>query len=338
MIPLALVLLGLQAALPRDELPADLFTKTPPLGLPAEVPGPAKNPLTKASFELGRRLFFDPLLSLDRTVSCASCHQPAFGYSSPDALPIGVHGKKALRNAPTLFNRGFGRRQSWDGRAATLEEQVLLPIENPVEMDLPLEKALTRIRASETYRRRFAETWQGGITEQNLSRALASFVRGLMLGDSLIDRFRGGQLRALGPDAKAGLWLYESKGGCWRCHSGPNFSDEKLHNTGVGVRDGKPEAGRFAISGEDTDRGRFKTPTLRGLAQTAPYMHDGSLRSLRDVVHFYRRGGNENRWLDPAIRPLALSDEEVSQLVAFLEALSPADIRPASARKRRRLE
>jgi cytochrome c peroxidase len=312
-----------EVPLPRDDI-ADIFLPaTPPLGLAAEVPHPKETPPTPARFRLGRRLFFDPVLSSDRKVSCASCHDPDHGFTRPEPLPLGVHKRRAKRNAPTLLNRAFGRLNSWDGRARSLERQVLMPIENPVEMDLPLPKALGRLEKEGNYRREFSAVFDDGLTEANLGRALAIFVRGLMTGDSPVDRFRSGNAKALSTAARGGLWIFESKGRCWRCHSGPNFTDELFHNTGIGAKAGEPEEGRRAITGKAEDRGRFKTPTLRGLTLTAPYMHDGSLTTLEEVVEFYRRGGRKNSNLDPHIRPLNLDDRDARNLVAFLRALSP---------------
>ena len=155
-----------------------------------------------------------------------------------------------------------------------------------------------------------------------LAAALAGFVRGLTAGDSPVDRFRDGDVEALSADEEAGLWIYEGRGRCWRCHNGPNFSDESFHNTGVGAIEGVPEPGRFAITGEDGDQGRFRTPGLRMLTKTAPYMHDGSLGTLAEVVEFYRDGGNANPHLSDRMGKIELTDEEAAQLVAFLEAMS----------------
>ncbi len=293
-----------------------------PFGLgkaPASFEASARRPL----FMLGRRLFFDPILSSDRTVSCGSCHQPDHGFASPQALPPGVAGKRALRNAPTLYNRVLGTLHSWDGRARSLEEQVVMPISNPNEMGLPVEEALKRLAGDGAYESAFREVFGRAADQRGLADALASFVRRLTIGDSPVDHFQGARDRTLLTfEERAGLWLYESKGRCWTCHSGPNFTDEAFHNTGIGVVDGVPLPGRMAVTGREADRGAFRTPTLRGLLETAPYMHDGSLRSLEDVVAFYRRGGNRNPGLDGDLRPLDLTDTEAGHLVAFLRALS----------------
>jgi len=299
-----------------------------PAGLPAELAG-ALAEQDPAVVALGEELFFDPILSADRGVACASCHDPALGFAANTPVSTGVHGRKTLRNAPTLYNRALGESFMWDGRAATLEEQVLLPIENELEMDLALAEAVQRLAQDPARAQGFQRAFGAPPDEARLASALASYVRTLVYGDSPVDRFRAADFAALDSAARQGLWLYESRGRCWRCHSGPNFTDESFHNTGVGVKAGQPEEGRFAVTGREEDRGRFKTPTLRGLTETAPYMHDGSVATLEDIVAFYRGGGHANPGLDPVLAPLDMSAEDAANLVAFLKALSRA---PAEAR------
>jgi len=309
--------------------PGAPFPSAAPLGLPP-IPQPADNPLTPEGFELGQALFFDPILSIDHSVSCGSCHRPDSSYASPEPLPAGAGTRRALRHSPTLLNRAYGRSQRWDGRNPTLEQQVLQPIADPNEMGLPLEDAISRLRAHAVYPRRFEEVFGTAPSEATLGRALASFVRGLVQGDTPVDRFIAGRRNALTVEERAGMWVYESVGRCWRCHTQPNFSDEDFHSTGIGVTDGVAEPGRMAVTGDPADRGRFKTPTLRGLLHSAPYMHDGSLATLEDVVAFYRRGGNPHDTLSPKIEPLAISDSQARHLVAFLEALSRSGELPAA--------
>ena len=291
-----------------------------PRGLATPVPGASTFRSEVAA--LGRSLFFDPELSIDRQTACSRCHLPEHGFSSLEALPPGSLGKRALRNAPTLYNRAWGKAFSWDGKASTLEEQVILPISNPNEMALPLDQAVQRLRKHSSYGRRFQALFGHPASSGDLASALAAYVRTLVHGGTVIDSFQAGLGGRLTRAERAGLWIYESKGGCWKCHSGGNFTDEQFHNTGVGVRSGHALPGRMVVSKDPADAGKFKTPTLRALTQTAPYMHDGSQATLRDVVEFYRRGGNANSNLDPKIRPLDLSDLEASHLVAFLRALS----------------
>jgi cytochrome c peroxidase len=288
-----------------------------PLGLDLYMPVPDDNPLTSEKIELGRRLFDDRRLSRDGSIACTSCHDPARAFSKPDALSPGVSGRRGSRNAPALINRGWGRSFFWDGRVATLEEQVLKPIQDPNEMDLPIAEAADRV----------------GVSPQDISRALASYVRSILSGDSPFDRFVNGDRGALSPEQQAGLQMFRGKGNCTACHVGPNFSDEKLHNTGVAWRPSATstgsgqvgtfaDLGRFLVTAKDEDRGAFKTPTLREIAWTAPYMHDGSLATLDAVVDFYSDGGRQNPGIDPEIRSLHLAVEEKQALVAFLNSLS----------------
>jgi len=315
---LALVVAAAAQTPPPEPSFARLFE--PPLGMPAMELPPGDKP-TAAQFELGKQLFADPILSRDRSVSCSSCHQPQHGFATSEPLPKGIDGRHPPVHAPALINRGYGKSMRWDGRTPTLEAFVVQPIADPNEMDLPLPAALERLRADAAYGKHFAGAFADGVSERNLARALATFVRGIVAGDAPIDRFHHGDPAALTKEQRAGLWLFESKAGCWRCHSAPLFTDEEFHNTGVGVRDGEPAPGRQAHTGDAADRGRFKTPTLRGVANTAPYMHDGSLATLADVVAFYSRGGNQNANLDPHLKPLNLSAEEQGHLVAFLQSL-----------------
>jgi cytochrome c peroxidase len=270
-----------------------------PLGLDLYLPTPEANPLTAENIEVGRRLFFDRRLSSDQTISCASCHDPDRAFSDGRAIAVGVFGRIGKRNSPALINRGYGRAFFWDGRITTLEDQVLKPIEDPNEMDLSLAVAATRI----------------GLTVETISHALASFVRSILSGDSSFDRFIHGNRTALSAAEQAGLQLFRGKANCIACHVGPNFTDESLHNTGIAWRNGE-------LADAGAGQGNFKTPTLREIARTAPYMHDGSVPTLEEVVEYYDRGGNRNPNLDPEIHPLRLSAEEKRNLAAFLRSLS----------------
>ncbi|MBI3410256.1 MAG: cytochrome-c peroxidase [Planctomycetes bacterium] len=308
-----------QESVPKDTLPAQLAIDHIPLGLEPRTT-PKEVPLTEARVKLGRKLFFDPILSSDRAIACASCHKPENGFSGGEAKSTGVKGKRTSRRAPSLLNRAYGNSFFWDGREATLEVQALKPIEDPDEMGSKLDDVIARLRTDKEYSELFKNAFDDGVNSANLGKAIASFERILLRGDSAVDRFRRlGSHDALTPSQRSGLWLYESKGRCWRCHTGANFTDEKFHNTGVSW--GKGDLGRFRITGEGADRGKFKTPSLRGVALTAPYMHDGSLKTLEDVVEYYNRGGNSNLHLDPTVGSLGLSKDEVKDLVAFLKAL-----------------
>lgn len=307
--------------LPKDTLPAALDPASCPPGL-GERPETPNNPLTAAKVQLGRKLFFDPKLSKDGTVACASCHDPAHGFASKEPRAVGIRGQVGRRNAPSLLNRAFGTAQFWDGRAATLEEQALLPIEDPAELGHSLPAVLAYLKGDATYAKQFATAFPDGVTKENLAKALASFQRTLLHGDTPYDAFVAGDVGLLSGEAKHGLWLFESKGLCWKCHSGPNFTDELFHNTGVGWGQDPIDLGRFEVTKKFGDQGRFKTPTLRAVALSPPYMHDGSIATLEEVVKFYNRGGNRNPFLDPALKPLELTSEEEQSLVAFLRALS----------------
>ena len=278
-----------------------------PLGLDLYMPVPEGNPLSVEKIELGRRLFTDRRLSRDRSIACSSCHDPARAFSDGRPVAIGIDRQVGRRSAPALINRGYGRAFFWDGRAATLEEQVLQPIQDPKEMNMTLAEVSERV----------------GVPPHEISRALASYVRAILSGNSRFDRFVNGDRRALSPEQQEGLRVFRGKGNCTSCHVGPNFADERFHNTGVAWRDGAlQDQGRSAVTGNPEDRGAFKTPTLREIARTAPYMHDGSLVSLGDVVEYYDRGGNPNPGLDAELRRLNLTASEKRKLVAFLHALN----------------
>jgi cytochrome c peroxidase len=270
-----------------------------PLGLDLYLPVPEHNPLTAGTIELGKQLFHDTRLSRDRTLSCASCHDPARAFSGDRAKSVGVFGRQGSRNVPAIVNRGYGRAFFWDGRIKTLEEQVVQPIVNPVELDMTMEEAAART----------------GLSATVIAQVLAAYVRSILSGDSPYDRYLFGDRKALTTEQRRGLEVFRGKGNCIACHVGPNFSDEELHNTGVAF-----------LAGDAEDRGggsgNFKTPTLREVARTAPYMHDGSLAKLEDVVDFYVRGGRPNPNLDREIAPRSLTRSDKQDLVAFLRSLS----------------
>jgi cytochrome c peroxidase len=274
-----------------------------PSGLDAYLPVPAANPLTRAKVELGRKLFADKRLSADGTVACISCHDPLRAFGDRNRLAVGIRNQAGPRRAPRLVNRGYGRSFFWDGRAATLEQQVLQPIANPLEMASSAREAAAR----------------AGIGETELRDALAAYVRTILSGNSAFDRYMAGDSSALSVTELSGLRLFTGKAGCSNCHVGPNFTDERFHNTGAG---NGSDAGRASVTGRAEDRGAFKTPSLRDCARSQPYMHDGSLSTLEDVIQFYDKGGRANAQLDPEIRPLHLTGEEKATLVSFLRALN----------------
>ena len=294
-----------------------------PLGLDAFLPAPVDNPLTPSKVALGSRLFRDPVLSVDQSVSCASCHDPDKSFTDDRPTAVGVFGRVGPRRVPKLLNRGWGRSFFWDGRIPTLEEQVLQPVINSLEMDLPVAEAVERLRSRPRYASDFEAVFGRPPTRLDLARALASYVRTVVSGGSRYDRYVVGQSAALDERERLGLEIFRGKGNCVTCHLGPNLTDERFHNTGVAYRDGRFEdEGRFFVTGRERDLGAFKTPTLRNVAETAPYMHDGSLGTLEDVIDDYDEGGTENPHLDPEMTRLDLTAAEKAALLAFLKTLT----------------
>lgn len=292
-----------------------------PLGLDVVVPTPLGNPTTAAKVELGRTLFFDSVLSRDGSTACASCHRPERAFTDDQRFSPGVDRRTTNRNAPTLVNRGYGRAFFWDGRARSLEEAVLMPIRHPNELDLAFPEMLQRLGSDAGYVTLFASAFpKEAMTENLVARALSSYLRTVLSGDAPIDRFAAGDTTAMSAAARRGRRLFLGRAGCGTCHSGPTFTDERFHNTGVSW--GSGDLGRFSATGLESDRGRFKTPTLRNVTRTAPYMHDGSMSTLGEIVDFYSRGARANPFLDPSIRPFTLTDRERSDLLEFLAALN----------------
>jgi cytochrome c peroxidase len=268
---------------------------------------PASNPLTPEKVALGRQLFFDTRLSASGTFSCATCHDPARAFTDGRAIARGLNDAVGTRNTPSLVNAGYGRSFFWDGRAETLEAQVMGPILNPKELGLSEAELERRLKMS----------------TGDVAAALASYVRTIRSRDARYDWYAAGQPEILTELERTGLALFRGRGQCAACHAGPNFTDDQFHNTGVGWRPGPDgDPGRYAVSFEDQDRGAFKTPTLRDVARTAPYMHDGSLPTLDAVIEFYSEGGRRNPALDPRMRPRGFGRDEKRALVAFLETLN----------------
>lgn len=293
-----------------------------PLGL--SKPGvPKNNPITKSKVELGRLLYFDKRLSLDKTISCQTCHIPSKGWTDQSRVSTGIHGLKGTRNAPPVFNAAYNKEQFWDGRAKSLEEQAKGPIQNPVEMGFTLKGAENRIARIQGYRGYFKRAFGSSqVTINRIVQAIASFERTVLSGNSAYDRFQAGNKKDLSASAKRGMNLFFGKANCDACHVGPDFSDFKYHNLGIGINSKKPDWGRYLVTKKDGDRGRFKTPTLRGLLDTAPYMHDGSEKTLGEVIDLYNKGGIPNPHLDHEIHPLGLNPGEKKDLIAFLESLN----------------
>jgi cytochrome c peroxidase len=285
---------------------------------------PADNPLTADKIELGRLLFFDKRLSRDNTIACASCHMPALAFTDGQPVSTGIKRQQGGRSAPASINRVFSKAQFWDGRAATLEAQSIGPFVNPVEHGfVDYDEMLAKMKRIEGYRRLFKKVFGTDITIEGVGKAIASFQRTILSGNSPADRFDiGGEEKAIPVSAQRGLELFRGKARCTRCHSGFNFSDEKFHNLGIGWDTETPDVGRYKVTRNVADMGAFKTPTLREIPRTAPYMHDGRFGTLEDVVEFYNQGGIKNPFQDELIIPLELTAEEKRDLVAFLRTLN----------------
>ena len=311
-----------------------------PLGLPP-IPIPDNNPPTAETIALGRRLYYDTHLSADNTVACANCHSPTLAFADGRPVSVGVNGKTGSRNAPTVLNAAYHPLQFWDGRAKSLEDQAGGPIQNPVEMNQSHDVMVAKIGKMTEYQAAFDKAFgPGPITVEKVEMAIASFERTMVSGNSPFDRYQyGGDKTALSAAAIRGLAIFrdKAKGNCATCHTIEDkyalFTDGKFHNIGVGVdANGElKDQGRYDQTHLEGDRGAFRTPTLRNVAKTAPYMHDGSVKTLKDVVDFYVGGGTSNPQLDKEIKELKLTGQERQDLVAFLESLTgdvPADSGP----------
>ena len=299
-----------------------------PLGLnPDLVQIPENNVVTPPKAALGWQLFYDPRLSADETISCASCHLSHAGFADPRRRSVGVGGAVGGRNALSVVNAALSAVQFWDGRAASLEDQVLAPIQNPIEMANTLEGVEARLNAIPGYQQQFTAVFSAErITAQLIAEAITTFERMVLSANSPWDRWEQNRDEtAVSDAARRGEELFRGKARCARCHVGSNYTNAPFglfHNIGVGMADSEPDLGRFAVTGSDEDRGAFKTPGLRNIVETAPYMHDGSLGTLAEVIDFYDRGGEPNPWLDPQMRALGLTEQEKQDLRVFLEALT----------------
>lgn len=324
----------------------------------ANVQGLEENPLTRAKIELGRQLYFDRRLSVDSTVSCADCHHPEEGYGRQTQFGVGVRGQQGGRNSPVSYNRIVSGPQFWDGRAASLEEQAKGPIINPIEMGNTHEAVVEFLQANDGYRLEFEKVFgDGPVTIDRVAQAIAAFERAIVTGPAPYDYYEplrvfseafaadledpevlkeeapdlyadyealvaASEAHPMSESARRGRELFFGKADCTACHSGANFTDELYHNLGVGMDAEDPDLGRYEVTGEDKDRGAFKTPTLRNVELTAPYMHDGSQKTLEEVVEWYDQGGHPNPYLSDKIKKLNLTDQEKADLVAFMKALT----------------
>ncbi|MCA8999739.1 MAG: c-type cytochrome [Planctomycetaceae bacterium] len=329
-----------------------------PLGLAAgaaSIKGLEENPLTKAKIELGRQLYFDPRLSSDATISCASCHHPDEGFGAHTQFGVGVGGQEGNRNSPVSYNRILSDLQFWDGRAASLEEQAKGPIANPIEMSNTHEVAIKTLEGIPGYRMQFRKIFgdKAPLNIENVAKAIAAFERAIVTGASPFDYYeewqqfqkidqedleflleddeafaaryqvakKGIEAKPMSPSAIRGRDLFFSERvNCAACHVGANLADEKYHNLGVGMDADDPDVGRYAVTKDPKDWGAFKTPTIRNVELSAPYMHDGSQKTLMEVVEHYNKGGTPNKNLSDKVKPLNLTQQEKEDLVAFMKA------------------
>ena len=302
------------AALAAAALASDVVSAVEPAGLPP-VQHPKDNPPTPEKIALGKQLYFDGRLSADNKVSCASCHDPAKGFSNGEQFATGVEGKKGGRNSPTVINTAYQKFQFWDGRAQSLEEQALGPIQNPIEMNLTLDAVVAKVNAIEGYRKQFQAVFGTDVTSDGIGKAIAAYERTVLSGDAPYDKFKAGDKAALTEGAQRGMKLFFGKANCSACHAGASFTDNGFHNIGIPGKDD----GRFTITKFEGDKGGLRTPTLREIARTGPYMHDGSLKTLEEVVAHYNKGGTPNDQLDEEIFALKLTNEQLADLVTFLK-------------------
>jgi cytochrome c peroxidase len=285
------------------------------------LPVPADNTLTAERVQLGKRLFYELRLSRTEDVSCGSCHVQEHAFADPRRFSVGVEGRTGERNSPPLFNLGWNTAFFWDGGAPTLEHQVIGPITNPLEMDMTMNEATKRLDSEPSYRALFDRAYGAPPSPGGITKAIASFMRTLVSGNSRYDRFQRGEADALSKIEQEGMELFFSeRAECFHCHVGFNFTNNGFHNNGTAAED--VDLGRAMVTERALDEGKFKVPSLRNVAVTAPYMHDGSIATLDQVIEHYDRGGLGHPNTDPTIQPLGLSGAEKASLVAFLEALT----------------
>jgi cytochrome c peroxidase len=320
----AVLLCGAALAVRAEDFDGPEYPYKVPLGLKApDVP--TGNPVTDAKRDLGKALYFDKRLSADGTVSCAACHDPSRGWTDQSPVSSGIHGQKGGRSAPTVLNSAYMNVQFWDGRAKTLEEQAKGPIQNPIEMGFTHDACVAKLKSIKGYPGLFKRAFgDEEIDIDRVAKAIATFERTILTGDSPADKWEAGDKKAMSASAVRGRELFHGKANCAICHDGFNFSDSDFHNLGVGMNKelAKHDLGRHDQTKAEEDKGKFKTPTLRNLKYTAPYMHDGSQKTLAEVIDFYDRGGEKNERLDGRIKPLKLTNEERADLLAFLDALN----------------
>ncbi|MBA5870843.1 MAG: c-type cytochrome [Nitrospira sp. CR2.1] len=319
---------GLAQASPSGHAPHGTVTidgvTVPDIGpLPAVVPVPSTNLNYAAKIELGKQLYFDGRLSKNNAISCAFCHNPGTGFADSRQTSIGVGGGIGGRQSPTVYNSAFNHVQFWDGRARSLEEQAIGPIHNPVEMAETHEHVVAKLGKVKGYQQQFRAVFGTGINLQSIAEAIAAYERTVLSTNSAFDKYMMGDQKAMDEAAARGLALFKGKARCILCHNGPNLTDNQFHNLGVPqVGPMKEDLGRYNVTRAEKDKGAFKTPTLRSITETSPYMHDGAFKSLEEVVEFMNEGGGRNPNMSPLMKPLGLTPEEKADLLAFLRALT----------------
>lgn len=296
--------------------------------LPTSVPTPSTNLNYKAKLELGKQLYFDGRLSKNGAISCAFCHNPGTGWADPRQTSIGIGGGVGGRQAPTVLNTAFNHLQFWDGRARSLEEQAIGPIQNPIEMGETHENVVSKLGKIKGYQQQFHAVFGTDVNLQGIAEAIASYERTVISTNSAFDKYVAGNAKAMDDAAVRGMALFKGKARCILCHNGPNFTDNQFHNLGVPqVGPMKEDLGRYYVTKSEKDKEAFKTPTLRSIMETAPYMHDGAFKTLEEVVDFLNNGGGANPNLSPLVKPLNLTPEEKADLVAFLKTLTGQPIK-----------
>lgn len=309
---------------PAPTAPAPtVFAVVVPVGLP-QLPVPDDNPLTAEKVELGKLLYFDTRLSKDGTVSCATCHDPKTAWAEPHPTSTGIGGQVGGANAPTVINAAYATEQFWDGRAASLEAQALGPIENPIEMGHTLAELVPQLNAIQGYKDRFQTVFGTEVTADGIAKAIAAFERTVLSGNSPYDKFQAGDKTALNEVQQRGMKVFDDAG-CSTCHTPPLFSNYKYYNAGVGAKKDQPDAGRKAVTKDDSDLGKIRVPSLREVAKTGPYFHDGSCATLEEAVAMMAGGGIDNPNLSAVLKGIGakgLSDQDKADVVEFLKTLS----------------
>lgn len=323
----ALFTLAISLASAQSTLHEFPQTITPPLGL-QPVPWPKDNPYTPEKAELGRLLYFDKRLSSNETVSCATCHNIRCGYGDCKAIAIGIDNSKGTRHSPSIINGAYSPLLFWDGRASSLEEQCEGPIANIKEMSTvenvheAHEQCSLRVQKIPGYKKLFSNVFgTDTITMNEISKAISTFERTILSGNSAYDQYNAGNKSALTEEQIKGIKVFK-KANCINCHTDFNFTDNRFHNIGIGMDVENPDLGRFMITKNKNDFGAFKTPGLRDVARTGPYMHDGRFNTLEEVIEYYDQGGIPNKNLHRLMKPLGLTPEEKKALVNFLKALN----------------